>query len=97
MAAASGALVRGIREDDLAARSTIADNLRGGIRCDPEQRSNRDRVTRMALRLGLGLGDRLTLISPKGNRHGIRHGAQNAGLRDRRDLSRSACSTTTTA
>jgi len=63
--AASGALVRGIRPDDLAARSTIADSLRGGSVAN----LTNDQIaigSRMALRLGLGLGDRLTLISPKG-------------------------------
>ncbi len=63
--AASGALVRGIRPNDLAARSTIADNLRGGSVAS----LTGDQIaigSRMALRLGLGLGDRLTLISPKG-------------------------------
>jgi lipoprotein-releasing system permease protein len=62
---ASGALVRGIRPADLAARKTIANGLRAGSLADlgDEQIAI---GSRMAYRMGLGLGDRLTLISPKG-------------------------------
>jgi len=62
---ASGALVRGIRPEDLMARKTIAEGVRAGAldTLGPEQIAV---GSRMAYRMGLGLGDRLTLISPKG-------------------------------
>jgi len=62
---ASGALVRGIRPEDLAARAAIADHLVAGsvARLTEEQIAV---GSRMAYRMGLGLGDRLTLISPQG-------------------------------
>ncbi len=62
---ASGALVRGIRPKDLMARKTIAEGVRAGAldTLGPEQIAI---GSRMAYRMGLGLGDRLTLISPKG-------------------------------
>jgi lipoprotein-releasing system permease protein len=62
---ASGALVRGIRPSDLVARPTIASNIRAGslATLGDEQIAI---GSRMAYRMGLGLGDRLTLISPKG-------------------------------
>jgi lipoprotein-releasing system permease protein len=62
---ASGALVRGIRPADLAARRTIADHLEAGSIAD----LTTDQIaigSRMAYRMGLRLGDRLQLISPKG-------------------------------
>jgi lipoprotein-releasing system permease protein len=62
---ASGALVRGIRPGDLAGRRTIGANLQAGSITD----LTKDQVaigSRMAYRMGLGLGDRLQLISPKG-------------------------------
>jgi lipoprotein-releasing system permease protein len=63
---ASGALVRGIRPADLAARDTIANGIRAGAlnTLGDEQIAI---GSRMAFRMGLGLGDRLTLISPKGS------------------------------
>jgi lipoprotein-releasing system permease protein len=63
---ASGALVRGIRPADLAARATIANGLRAGdlATLGDEQIAI---GSRMAYRMGLNLGDRLTLISPKGS------------------------------
>jgi len=62
---ASGALVRGIRPGDLAARGVIGDSLKAGSLAD----LTRDQIaigSRMAYRMGLALGDRLQLISPKG-------------------------------
>jgi lipoprotein-releasing system permease protein len=62
---ASGALVHGIRPKDLAARPTIADHLLEGSVAHLSD----DQIaigSRMAYRMGLGLGDRLTLISPQG-------------------------------
>jgi lipoprotein-releasing system permease protein len=62
---ASGALVRGIRPEDLAAREAIADHLVAGsvARLTEEQIAI---GSRMAFRMALALGDRLTLISPQG-------------------------------
>jgi lipoprotein-releasing system permease protein len=62
---ASGALVRGIRPEDLAARPAIAGNLQAGSLTG----LTKDQIaigSRMAYRMGLGPGDRLQLISPKG-------------------------------
>jgi lipoprotein-releasing system permease protein len=62
---ASGALVRGIRTGDLMARPALAGGVQAGSLAD----LTRDQIaigSRMAYRMGLGLGDRLQLISPKG-------------------------------
>ena len=62
---ASGALVRGIRPEDLAARPAISGNLQAGSLAE----LTKDQIaigSRMAYRMGLGPGDRLQLISPKG-------------------------------
>ena len=61
---ASGALVRGIRQDALQERSTIASNIRRGAL--PLAGDQVAIGSRMAFRMGLDLGDRLTLISPQG-------------------------------
>jgi len=61
---ASGALVRGLRPDDLAARETIANGVQAG-----SLDLSRDQVaigSRMAYRMALGVGDGITLISPEG-------------------------------
>jgi lipoprotein-releasing system permease protein len=62
---ASGALVRGIRPEDLATRGAIGGSLQAGSLAD----LTNDQIaigSRMAYRMGLGPGDRLQLISPKG-------------------------------
>jgi lipoprotein-releasing system permease protein len=62
---ASGAVVRGIRPDDLVARPTVAGNVRAGSL----EALGEDRIaigSRMAYRMALGVGDRLSLISPQG-------------------------------
>jgi lipoprotein-releasing system permease protein len=62
---ASGAVVHGIRPSDLAARPTIANHVIDGSVAHLSD----DQIaigSRMAYRMGLGLGDRLTLISPEG-------------------------------
>jgi lipoprotein-releasing system permease protein len=64
---ASGAVVRGVRRDDLAQRAVIANNIKMGS-LDAFQGDNAVLIgTRMAQRLGLMVGDSITLISPKGN------------------------------
>ena len=63
---ASGALVRGIGPADLRARPIVADNIRSG---SLDQFAGRDAVllgSRLAQRLGVGVGDKVTLISPQG-------------------------------
>jgi len=62
---AGGALVRGMTPDDLRARRLIADSVRQGSIDDMGD----DGVligSRMAYRLGLKLGDGLTVLSPRG-------------------------------
>jgi len=64
-AGASGALVRGIRPDDIRARKLIADHIVAGSLAE----FGDDGVAvgeRLARRLGVGVGGRVTLISPEG-------------------------------
>ncbi len=64
-AAARGALVRGIRADDLGAEGVVARGLRGGTLADF---AGGDAVVvgyRLAEQLGLRVGDPITLISPQ--------------------------------
>lgn len=61
----SGALVRGVPPDQLLSRAIIAKNLRG----DPQQFIDGKGVIigkRLAEKMGLSVGDSITLISPKG-------------------------------
>ncbi|WP_207537041.1 lipoprotein-releasing ABC transporter permease subunit [Sabulicella rubraurantiaca] len=63
---ASGGLARGIRPEDLRAREIIAGNIRAG---SLDQFSGDDAIaigTRLAFRMGINVGDRLTLVSPQG-------------------------------
>ncbi len=62
---AAGALVRGIRPDDIRARKLIADHIVAGSLAE----FGDDRMAigdRLARRLGLGVGGRVTLIAPEG-------------------------------
>ena len=64
-AGASGALVRGIRPDDIRARKLIAEHIVAGSLAD----FGDDNVAvgdRLAAKLGLKVGDNITLISPEG-------------------------------
>jgi lipoprotein-releasing system permease protein len=64
-AGAAGALVRGIRPDDIRARKLIADHIVAGSLAD----FGGDEIAigdRLAMRLGLRAGDKITLISPEG-------------------------------
>ena len=64
---ATGALVRGLKPADLRARAILAENIQFG---DLENFMGLDSVligTRLARKLGLRVGDKLTLISPNGN------------------------------
>jgi lipoprotein-releasing system permease protein len=64
-AGAAGALVRGIRPDDIRARKLIAEHIVAGSLAE----FGDDGVAvgeRLARRLGLGVGGRITLIAPEG-------------------------------
>ena len=64
---ASGALIRGMRAEDLRSRALVADNLlRGSI----DEFVGEDVIligSRMARRLGKTVNDHLTLVTPRGN------------------------------
>lgn len=62
---ASGAMVRGVRPDDLLARDVFKKGMHGAV----EAFQGADAVMlgrRLAEKLGVGIGDSVTLISPKG-------------------------------
>ena len=62
-----GAVVRGLRQSDLEGRGMVAGNIRGG---SLDAFKGADAIVvgaRMAGKLGVGIGDKITLISPKGN------------------------------
>lgn len=64
---ARGAVVRGFKPEDLAGRKIVADNIRDG---SLDQFKGEDAVvigSRLAERLGVGIGDKVTLISPQGS------------------------------
>ncbi len=65
--AAQGAVVRGIRPSDLSSRSLIAENIARGSLDDFQDGKTVVIGDRLAQKMGLGVGDRITLISPKGN------------------------------
>ena len=63
---AQGAVVRGLRPEDLARRAIVANSIQDGTLA---AFSGMDTVVighRLAHKLGLGIGDKITLISPKG-------------------------------
>jgi lipoprotein-releasing system permease protein len=63
---ASGAVVRGVRPEDFSVRPTLSENIMRGS----AENFGEDRVAigaRMAQRLGLSVGDQITLIAPQGN------------------------------
>jgi lipoprotein-releasing system permease protein len=63
---AKGALVRGLRVEDFAKRSMLADNIKAGTLGNFNGNSAiiGDRLAR---KLGVTIGDKITIISPKGN------------------------------
>ena len=63
---ASGALVRGVRPEDLKAREVIATHVIDGTLASLAIPGNAAIGSRMAQRMGLRPGSQLTLISPKG-------------------------------
>lgn len=65
--AGTGALVRGVRETDIAKLELVAGNVRQGTFDGFDAAEGVAIGVRMAENLGLGLGDALTLISPDGD------------------------------
>ena len=63
---ATGGLARGIRPEDLRARPLIAGNIRAGSLANFEGEDAVAIGTRLAFRLGLTIGDKITLVSPQG-------------------------------
>ncbi len=64
---AKGAIVRGIRAEDLANRKIVAENIKQGSLQDFKGDDVVVIGTRLAQSMGLRIGDSITLISPKGN------------------------------
>lgn len=64
---ARGAVVRGVRPEDLARRAIVADNIDAGSLQDLEGGDAVLIGSRMASLMGLKVGDSISLISPKGN------------------------------
>ena len=63
---ASGAVVRGVRQQDLLNQKLLPKSIiAGSIEAISDKRIALG--TRMALRMGVGVGDKVTLISPQGN------------------------------
>ncbi|MBR0679083.1 lipoprotein-releasing ABC transporter permease subunit [Roseomonas eburnea] len=62
----AGGLVRGIAPEDLRARGIIADNIRAGSLADFGGEDAIVIGTVLARRLDLGVGDRITVVSPEG-------------------------------
>ena len=63
---ASGAVVRGVRAEDLARRAVFADHIVSGSLERLDEGGTILIGSRMAQRMGLGVGDRISLISPQG-------------------------------
>ncbi len=63
----TGALVRGIRGEDLAKVNIVSDNIRFGSLEDFDTSEGVAIGSRMADNLGLALGDTITLVSPDGD------------------------------
>ncbi len=65
--AAGGALVRGMRPEDLQARTLISSHIIRGSLADFKGDDAALIGIRMAQKFGISVGDRVTLISPQGN------------------------------
>ncbi len=63
----SGVLVRGIRQQDLPKVSGIYNNVRLGTLDNFDQSHGVAIGTRLATQLGLSIGDKLTLVTPRGS------------------------------
>lgn len=62
-----GAIVRGLRPEDVKKRALLAGNISSGTLDNFKGGDSALIGARMAERMGLSIGDRITLISPKGN------------------------------
>jgi lipoprotein-releasing system permease protein len=62
----SGAIVRGVRPEDLEARKVFADHVLGGSLASLKEPDTAAIGSRMAARMGLTIGSGISLISPKG-------------------------------
>ncbi len=65
--ASTGALVRGIRTEDFTKLELVSENIRHGSLVDFAAGEGVAVGTRMAQRLGLALGDTITLVAPEGD------------------------------
>ena len=65
--AGTGALVRGIRAEDLTKLKAVANNIKSGDMVGFASGQGVLIGTRMASELGIGAGDQITLISPEGD------------------------------
>ena len=63
----SGVLVRGIRQQDLPTVSGIYNNVRLGTLDNFDQSGGVAIGTRLATQLGLSIGDKLTIVTPRGS------------------------------
>ncbi|WP_441711426.1 lipoprotein-releasing ABC transporter permease subunit [Hyphomicrobium sp. 2TAF46] len=63
---ALGGLVRGVREADLKSLKLVADNVRAGTLDGFDKQSGIAMGVRLANQLRVGLGDTVTLVSPRG-------------------------------
>ena len=64
---AAGAVVRGVRPEDIRRRAIIADNIREGSLDDFDGRSSVIVGTRLAAKFGVRVGDTIRLVSPQTN------------------------------
>ena len=65
--AGTGALVRGVRDEDFDRLELVKNNVKQGTFANFAQAGGLAIGTRMAENLGLGIGDLLTLVSPEGD------------------------------
>lgn len=63
----SGAIIRGVRPEDLAAMSTITTHIKFGAIADFNNENEVVIGTGMAKKFGLTIGDRLSILSPQGD------------------------------
>ena len=63
----TGALVRGLRDQDILRIEDVAGNIRGGAIEDFTAQGGVAVGSRLASQLGLDLGDEITLVAPEGN------------------------------
>ena len=64
---ARGAVVRGLRPEDIRRRTILTENITSGSLDDFKGENAVLIGSRLAERLGLAIGDKITVISPKGN------------------------------